>query len=68
MLHTISIKLQTPYLIFIGDIDSRTYAKTGLGIMQWRKESVAGQLRFPGNTLDLGIPDLSLEPQAKPDL
>ena len=53
--------LRAPYLIFIGDIDSPTYAKTGLGITQWRKTLVAGQLRFPNNTLDLGVPDLSVE-------
>lgn len=56
-----SANLRAPYLIFIGDIDNPTYAKTGLGIVQWRKEFVAGQLRFPGNTLDLDVPDLSAE-------
>ena len=55
------ISLSAPYLVFIGDIESPTYAKTGLGLVQWRKELVAGQLRFPGNRLDLGVPDLSVE-------
>ena len=55
------ISLRAPYLIFIGDINSSAYAKTGLGIVQWRKELVAGQLRFSGNGLDLGVPDLTLE-------
>ena len=58
---TLTIDLNAPYLIFIGDIDSPTYAKTGLGITQWRKGLVAGQLRFSNNTLDLGVPDLSVE-------
>ena len=57
--------LRAPYLVFIGDINSPTYAKTGIGIMQWRKELVAGQLRFPGNFLDLGVPDLSIEQAVK---
>lgn len=54
-------RLGSPYLVFIGDIDSLTYAKTGLGLVQWRRDLVAGQLRFPSNTLDLGVPDLSIE-------
>ena len=57
--------LKAPYLIFIGDIDSPTYAKTGLGFVQWRRELVAGQLRFPGNSLDLGVPDLGVEQAVK---
>ena len=60
-----SIDLIGPYLIFIGDIDSSIYAKTGLGVVQWRKGLVAGQLRFPGNTLDLGVPDLSIAQAVK---
>ena len=60
-----SVILNSPYLIFIGDIDSPTYAKTGLGIVQWRKELVAGQLRFPGNGLNLGVADLSVEQAVK---
>ena len=59
------INLSAPYLVFIGDIESSTYAKTGLGLVQWCKELVAGQLRFPGNTLNLGVPDLSVEQAAE---
>ena len=54
------VNLKAPYLIFIGDVDNPTYAKTGLGIVQWRRELVAGQLRFEGNSLDLSVPDLSI--------
>lgn len=53
--------LQAPYLIFIGDVDSKIYAKTGLGIVQWRSGLVAGQLRFEGNRLDLGVPDMTVQ-------
>jgi len=56
-----TIQLAAPYLIFIGDVDNSTYAKTGLGLVQWRRELIAGQLRFKGNSLDLGVPDLSIE-------
>lgn len=56
-----TFELKAPYLIFIGDTDARTYAKTGAGIIEWRPELVAGQLRFAGNDLDLGVADLTLE-------
>jgi uncharacterized NAD-dependent epimerase/dehydratase family protein len=55
------VQLTAPYLILIGQQDDPTYAKTGLGIVQWRRELVDGQLRFPGCTVDLGVPDLTLD-------
>ena len=57
----LSVELRAPYLIFIGDIESKLYAKTGLGIVEWRRELVAGQLAFEGNALDLGVPYMSIE-------
>jgi len=65
MTTVISHRLKAPYLIFFVDIDSTTYAKTGLGITQWRRELVAGQLRFPGNSLDLGVPDMTIDQAVK---
>jgi uncharacterized NAD-dependent epimerase/dehydratase family protein len=53
--------LKAPYLILIGEEDDITYAKTGLGIVHWRPECVAGQLRFPGCAIDLGVPDLTID-------
>jgi uncharacterized NAD-dependent epimerase/dehydratase family protein len=55
------VQLSAPYLILIGEEDDATYAKTGLGIVQWRPELVAGQLRFPGCSIDLGVPDMTIE-------
>ena len=55
-----TLQLQPPYLILIGDLTDPTYAKTGFGIVQWRPELVAGQLRFPGCDIDLGVPDMSV--------
>ena len=60
-----TIQLKSPYLIFIGDVDSPTYAKTGAGIVQWRPELVAGQFRFEGNSLSLGVPDMTVQAAAK---
>jgi len=58
------VELRTPYLVLIGAEDDPTYAKTGLGIAQWRRELVAGQMRFPGCSVDLGVPDMSIEEAA----
>jgi len=55
------VQLKAPYLILIGEEDDATYAKTGLGIVQWRPELVAGQFRFPGCSVDLGVPDMTIE-------
>jgi len=60
-----TVQLNPPYLILIGEEDDATYAKTGLGIVQWRPELVAGQLRFPGCTVDLGVPDMTVTEAAQ---
>lgn len=56
-----TIQMFAPYLILIGEEDDPTYAKTGLGIVRWRPELVAGQFRFPGCSVDLGVPDLTID-------
>lgn len=60
MTNLTTVQLNPPYLILIGDLTDATYAKTGLGIVQWRPELVAGQLRFPGCEVDLGVPDMTV--------
>ena len=55
-----TVQLNPPYLILIGDLTDPTNAKTGFGIVQWRPELVAGQLRFPGCGVDMGVPDMSV--------
>ena len=55
-----TVQLEAPYLILVGDNDDPTYAKTGLGIVHWRPDLVAGQLRFSGSNVDLGVPDLTV--------
>jgi len=54
------VELKSPYLVLIGAEDDPTYAKTGLGIAQWRPDRVAGQMRFPGCSVDLGVPDMTI--------
>jgi uncharacterized NAD-dependent epimerase/dehydratase family protein len=58
------IHIEQPYIVFLGDVADETYAKTGLGLVHWRREGCLGQLRLPGSTVDAGVPDLSIT-QAK---
>jgi len=55
-----TVQLKAPYLILIGDMGDPTYAKTGLGIVDWRPDLVAGQLRFEGCKVDLRVPDMTI--------
>ncbi|MCP4010269.1 MAG: DUF1611 domain-containing protein [Proteobacteria bacterium] len=55
-----TVQLKAPYLILIGDLTDPTYAKTGFGIVDWRPDLVAGQLRFAGCGIDMGVPDMSV--------
>jgi len=57
----VSITLEKPYLILVGDEADATNAKTGMGIVHWRPDDVAGQLRFSNDAVDLGIPDLDIK-------
>jgi uncharacterized NAD-dependent epimerase/dehydratase family protein len=51
--------VQPPYLLFLGDVTDIADSKTAAGIKQWRGELCGGQLRLPGCTVDLGLPDLT---------
>ncbi len=53
-------RFDCPFVVFLGDIDSDIYAKTGLGLVQWRSEDCVGQMRLPGCTVDAGVPDVDV--------
>jgi hypothetical protein len=53
-----TIRIQTPYLIFVGDVVERLGVKTGLGILEWRGHRRAGQYRLSRAAVDLGLPDM----------
>ena len=55
------IELRPPYLLFIGDMQDQTYAKTALGLVHWRRDLVAGQLRLDRGAVDLGVPDMDVD-------
>jgi uncharacterized NAD-dependent epimerase/dehydratase family protein len=54
------MEIPRPYLMFLGDVPDQLAAKTAHGIVDWRREWCAGQLRLPGCKADLGLPDLSI--------
>ncbi|WP_349368892.1 N-acetyltransferase DgcN [Salinarimonas sp.] len=49
-----------PYLLFLGDARDALAAKTGLGVVDWRRDWVVGQLRLPGCNADAKLPDMSV--------
>ena len=59
------IEIRAPYLLFIGDLQDPTYAKTALGLVHWRREQVAGQLRLDRAAVDLGVDDMDVEAAVK---
>ena len=55
------IRLEAPYLIYLGDVADEHHAKTGAGIAYWRPELCVGQMRLPNCPIDLTLPDMSTE-------
>lgn len=56
-----TIELRAPYLIFLGSETRITYAKTGAGLVEWRRELCKGQIGLPSGTIDLGLPKLNIQ-------
>ena len=56
------MQIKTPYLLFLGESDQ---AKTSSGVAFWRPELCVGQLRLPGCTVDLGLPEISIADAAR---
>lgn len=48
-------------VIFLGNETELGFAKTGVGIRDWRPERCVGQIRLTPQTVDLGLPDLSVD-------
>ncbi|WP_372423925.1 N-acetyltransferase DgcN [Salinarimonas chemoclinalis] len=54
------MEIARPYLLFLGDARDALAAKTGLGIVDWRRDWVVGQLRLPGCNADAKLPDMTI--------
>jgi uncharacterized NAD-dependent epimerase/dehydratase family protein len=48
-----------PYLVFLGDVDHPSSAKTGFGLRDWASDAIIGQVRLPGCCIDLGVADMT---------
>jgi uncharacterized NAD-dependent epimerase/dehydratase family protein len=59
-----TVKLRTPYLLFVGDAPSPAHAKTAFGIRDWAPGTCLGQMRLPGAQADLGLPEMTPESAA----
>jgi uncharacterized NAD-dependent epimerase/dehydratase family protein len=57
---TSSIKLPTPYLLFVGGASDARFAKTAFGLRDWAPELCVGQFGLPGG-VDTGLPHLTPE-------
>ena len=57
-------ELKAPYLIFLGSETDETYAKTGAGVAHWSPDKCMGQFHLEGGTVDLGLPEHSIESAA----
>ncbi|WP_300542488.1 DUF1611 domain-containing protein [Maricaulis sp.] len=55
-----TVQLRSPYLIYFGNVPDAGHAKTGLGLIQWRRENCAGQFRSAGCQVDGGLADMSI--------
>jgi uncharacterized NAD-dependent epimerase/dehydratase family protein len=55
------MKIEHPYLMFLGDAPDQLAAKTASGIVHWRRDWCIGQLRLPGCDADLGLPEMTID-------
>jgi len=54
-------EIKTPYLLCLGNETDLTFTKTAKGIFDWRPKNCLGQLGLQGCTVDLGLPNISIE-------
>src|ERR1700722_15812325 len=54
------INYSVPFAVFLGDVTDESMAKTGLGLIDWRRQDCIGQGRLPGCTVKAEVPSLSL--------
>jgi len=52
------MEIERPYLLFLGDVPDALAAKTGLGIVDWRRDWCVGQFRLPGCRADAGLAEM----------
>ncbi len=58
------LRIDPPYLLFLGDARDELAAKTARGIHVWRPELCVGQLRLAGCNARLELPEMTVEAAA----
>lgn len=53
--------LTPPFLIFLGDARRLSDAKTGAGLVQWRANDCAGELRLTSDTTSVGLMEMTVD-------
>ena len=54
------MNVDSPYLLFIGDVPDPLAAKFAQGAVDWRPDWCVGQMRLDGCGADLGLPDMTI--------
>ena len=52
-------QLRKPYLLFLGDVDLKSDAKTAFGLRDWCRSDVMGEWALPAATVTLDLPRMS---------
>jgi uncharacterized NAD-dependent epimerase/dehydratase family protein len=53
------VRLESPYLLFLGDVQDRIMAKTAAGVAYWRPDICVGEVSLPDCTVTLGLPKVT---------
>lgn len=59
------LQFEKPFAIFLGDVNDPIMAKTAFGLRDWGGDACIGQVRHHACTVDLGLPDFSIEEAAR---
>lgn len=55
------LEIRAPYLVFLGSVRHKNAGKTAFGLRDWCPEKCVGQIRLDPDTLDMGLPELSIK-------
>ena len=53
------LELPHPYLLFLGDVQEPSYAKTAFGLKDWAPDKCIGEIGLPSGTVSVGLPRLT---------
>ena len=53
------LELPYPYLLFLGDVQEPSYAKTAFGLKDWAPDKCIGEIALPSGTVSVGLPRMT---------